>query len=127
MSWRVIEGDCIAVMAELDEASVDAVVTDPPYGLHFMGKTWDQFGGPTGSDNTKHTERGGGMHAGTYDLSPIGQRGFQAFMHEFGVQALRVLKPGGHLLSFGGTRTYHRLACALEDAGFEVQIGRAHV
>ena len=74
-------------MRKLPEASVDAIVTDPPYGLGFMGKKWD-------------------------DLPP----GL-----EFAEQALRVLKPGGHLLAFGGTRTYHRLACAIEDAGFEIR------
>lgn len=87
MSWSVIEGDCIEAMRELDEASVDAIVTDPPYGLGFMGKEWDDL--PPGLD--------------------------------FAAEALRVLKPGGHLLALGGSRTYHRLACAVEDAGFEVR------
>src|SRR5262245_49493922 len=119
MSWQILTGDCVEVMAEMEPASVDAVVTDPPYGLHFMGKTWDRFGGPSGSDNTKHSERGGAMHAGKYDFQRNGE--FQFFMFAVGTQALRVLKPGGHLLSFGGTRTYHRLTCALEDAGFEIR------
>lgn len=80
-------GDCLDVLRELPAASVDAVVTDPPYGLGFMGKAWD-------------------------DLPP----GLP-----FAVECLRVLKPGGHLLAFGGTRTWHRLAVAVEDAGFEVR------
>jgi DNA modification methylase len=83
----ILRGDCIEVMAELPEASVDAIVTDPPYGLGFMGKRWDAL--PPGEDVAR--------------------------------EALRVLKPGGHLLAFGGTRTYHRLACAVEDAGFEIR------
>lgn len=85
--WAIVQGDCLDVLREMPEASVDAVVTDPPYGLGFMGKAWDAL--PPG--------------------------------HEVGKLLLRVLKPGGHVLAFGGTRTYHRLACALEDAGFEIR------
>jgi hypothetical protein len=74
-------------MAGMEPDSVDAIVTDPPYGLGFMGKEWDH-----------------------------GVPGVP-----FWEQALRVLKPGGHLIAFAGSRTYHRLACAVEDAGFEVR------
>ena len=90
----IIDGDCIEVMATLGDNSVDAVVCDPPYSIEFMGKKWD-----------KHE-------------SPLA---FQQWCQEWATQALRVLKPGGHLLAFGGTRTYHRLACGIEDAGFEVR------
>ena len=82
-------GDCRDVLASLPDASVDAVVTDPPYELGFMGKKWD----------------GTGI---AYDVA-------------MWAEVLRVLKPGGHLLSFGGTRTWHRMACAVEDAGFEMR------
>jgi predicted methyltransferase len=88
MSAQVRLGDCRAVMATMDAASVDAVVTDPPYGLKFMGKGWDH---------------------GTPGI-------------EFWTAALRVSKPGAHLLAFGGTRTYHRLTCAIEDAGWEIRV-----
>jgi site-specific DNA-methyltransferase (adenine-specific) len=87
MSWTVHHGDCREVMATLDAESVDAIVTDPPYGLSFMGKGWDH-----------------------------GVPGV-----EFWAEALRVAKPGAHLLAFGGTRTYHRLACAIEDSGWEIR------
>lgn len=87
MSATLHLGDCREVMASMPEASVDAIVCDPPYGLEFMGKGWDH-----------------------------GVPGIP-----FWTEALRVLKPGGHLLAFGGTRTHHRLACAIEDAGFEVR------
>ena len=80
-------GDCLDVLAAMPDASVDAIVTDPPYGLGFMGKAWD-------------------------DLPPG---------EPWARECLRVLKPGGHLLAFGGTRTWHRLACAVEDAGFEMR------
>jgi site-specific DNA-methyltransferase (adenine-specific) len=85
----VVHGDCIEVMATLDAESIDAIVTDPPYGLGFMGKAWDSTG--------------------------------VAFDPETWAAALRVAKPGAHLLAFGGTRTYHRLACAIEDAGWIIR------
>jgi len=87
MTHSIIHGDCLEVMRTLDAASVDAVVTDPPYGLGFMGKGWDH--GVPGA--------------------------------EFWAEALRVAKPGAHLLAFGGTRTHHRLMCAIEDAGWEIR------
>ena len=82
------------------DESVDAIVTDPPYGLEFMGKEWDSF---------------------RIDATPVESRAFQNWCYLWATEALRVLKPGGHLLAFGGTRTYHRLACAVEDAGFDVR------
>jgi len=93
MTWQIIEGDCVEQMQAMPECSVDAVVCDPPYMLGFMGKAWDT-------------------------LTP-GQ--IQHGHDRWSAEALRVLKPGGHLLAFGGTRTYHRLACAVEDAGFEIR------
>ena len=85
--WQVITGDCLEVMRGMDAGSVDAVITDPPYGLSFMGKEWDH-GVP-------------GVH--------------------FWQEALRVAKPGAMMLAFGGTRTFHRLAVAIEDAGWELR------
>ena len=80
-------GDCLDVLRTLPDASVDSVVTDPPYGLSFMGKRWD------------------------YDVPSV----------EIWAECLRVLKPGGHLLAFAGTRTQHRMAVRIEDAGFEIR------
>jgi site-specific DNA-methyltransferase (adenine-specific) len=73
----------------MPDASIDSIVTDPPYELGFMGKKWDASG--------------------------------IAYNVELWRECLRVLKPGGHLLAFGGTRTYHRMAVAIEDAGFEIR------
>jgi len=80
-------GDCLKELKQLEDNSVDAIVTDPPYGLSFMGKKWD------------------------YDVPS----------KEVWKECLRVLKPGGHLLAFAGTRTQHRMAVNIEDAGFEIR------
>lgn len=85
----IICGDCLEEMKKLPDRSIDAIVTDPPYELAFMGKKWDASGI-------------------AYNVDMWGE-------------CLRVLKPGGHLLAFGGSRTYHRMACAIEDAGFEIR------
>jgi len=87
VSLTVLHGDCLEVLATLEADSLSACVTDPPYGLSFMGRGWDH--GVPGEP--------------------------------FWVEVLRVLKPGAHIAAFGGTRTYHRLACAIEDAGFEIR------
>ena len=84
---RIINGDCLDVLKELEDNSVDSIVTDPPYGLSFMGKRWD------------------------YDVPNV----------DIWKECLRVLKPGGHLLCFAGTRTQHRMAVRIEDAGFEIR------
>jgi SAM-dependent methyltransferase len=80
-------GDCLQVLRALSDESIDAIVTDPPYGLSFMGKRWD------------------------YDVPSV----------EIWAECLRVLKPGGHLLAFAGTRTQHRMAVRIENAGFEIR------
>jgi DNA modification methylase len=109
------------------------VVTDPPYGLEFMGKEWDapwKENGrwndkPHGEDNQRPTDENGvstGLSRWTTPR-PSFAAGlpFQQWCQLWATECLRVLKPGGHLLAFGGTRTWHRLACAVEDAGFEVR------
>lgn len=87
MTYTLHLGDCIEAMRAMPDNSVDSIVTDPPYGLSFMGKKWD------------------------YDVPSV----------EIWVECLRVLKPGGHLLAFAGTRTQHRMAVRIEDAGFEIR------
>ena len=85
--YKLHLGDCLEVLKTLDDASVDAVVTDPPYGLAFMGKRWDA------------------------SVPSV----------EVWAECLRVAKPGAHLLSFAGTRTQHRMAVAIEDAGWFIR------
>lgn len=87
MTYTIIQGDSRERLKELPDNSVDAVVTDPPYGLKFMGKAWD------------------------YDVPST----------ELWAECLRVMKPGAHLLAFGGSRTFHRIAVGIEDAGFEIR------
>jgi len=87
MTNQVLHGDCLEKLKDLADNSVDAVVTDPPYGLSFMGKKWD------------------------YDVPS----------EDIWRECLRVLKPGGYLLAFAGTRTQHRMAVRIEDAGFEIR------
>jgi site-specific DNA-methyltransferase (adenine-specific) len=124
----IYHGDCLEVLRALPDASVDAVVTDPPYGLGFMGKVWDAFGGVGGITDPeirrRQQEKWGtkfGASARPAAPAPGEMAAFQAWCELWAVECLRVLKPGGHLLAFGGTRTWHRLACAIEDAGFEVR------
>lgn len=87
--YRLIHGRSEVELAKLPDNSVDAIVTDGPYELGFMGKSWDKTG--------------------------------IVFNPALWAECLRVLKPGGHLLSFGGSRTYHRMACAVEDGGFQIR------
>ena len=87
MSVSLHQGDCLVTLRGMADNSVDSIVTDPPYGLSFMGKKWD------------------------YDVPSV----------EIWAECLRVLKPGGHLLAFAGTRTQHRMAVRIEDAGFEIR------
>ena len=84
---KLLLGDCLDKLKELDDNSVDSIVTDPPYGLSFMGKTWD------------------------YDVPK----------KKIWKECMRVLKPGGYLLSFAGSRTYHQMAVRIEKAGFEIR------
>ncbi|NBW13406.1 MAG: site-specific DNA-methyltransferase [Caulobacteraceae bacterium] len=86
---KLINADCIKAMKAMPDNSVDSIVTDPPYELGFMGKSWDASG--------------------------------IAFNVEVWREALRVIKPGGHLIAFSGSRTYHRMAVAIEDAGFQIR------
>lgn len=128
MSWEVLVGDCVEIMASMDECSVDAIVTDPPYGLEFMGKSWDRLIDKRPShDERKAAYRETGRHGGGSDpyvqsrIRYVAGKKAQEWHEAWAREALRVLKPGAHLLAFGGTRTYHRLTCAVEEAGFEIR------
>ncbi len=105
---QLLQGDCLEVLATLEEASVDAVVTDPPYAIGRLAQEkWDDAG-------MVRLARADGRR-----LSP-GQA-FQEWSRQWAEGCLRVLKPGGHILAFGSPRTVHRLASGTEDAGFEIR------
>lgn len=113
MSITIHAGDCRTVLASLPADSFDSIVSDPPYGLHFMGKAWDKFAKPY------DLRCGRASAAGDYD--PRRDDEFQAFMREVSAALLRVAKPGAYMLMFGSPRRYHRLASGIEDAGWEIQ------
>ncbi len=129
---EIICGDCLEVMKDWPDNSVDAIVTDIPYGIGFMGKEWDTF-----KKDYLHKHRvadrkrkprtdgrnvpgwGNGADAGTYDHSRNAE--YQEWCRIWSAEALRIAKPGAFLLCFGGTRTYHRVTCGLEDAGWQIR------
>ncbi len=150
-------GDCLKVMASMPEASVDTIVTDPPYGLEFMGKEWDKLGNTAGRDRHQAIQKSSfaqirgtgtavprivrsrrrkcsvcGLWSGGTDnmickctsskwIPSSYGNAMQSWHEAWARAALRIAKPGAMLLSFGGTRTFHRLACAIEDAGWELR------
>ncbi len=129
-------GDLFDVLPTLDFKSVDACVTDPPYGIGFMGREWDTFKPEVGearivpnrainsdNPNLKGRKRGpaSSPSAVEYNRSLHGQREFQAWSERWAREVLRVLKPGAYLLVCGAPRSFHRMTCGIEDAGFEVR------
>jgi DNA modification methylase len=118
MAVRIIVGDCRERMAEMEPASVDAIVCDPPYGLEFMGKEWDRLWHQSGKSVEPFKGTNVFANPPRYGAN---SKAMQAWHEAWCVEAYRVLKPGGHLLAFGGTRTHHRLMVAIEDAGFEIR------
>jgi len=113
---RIIEGDCIEVMEQFPENSFSVIITDPPYGLKFMDKEWDSFKLRQKTSNQLITWLGSGMAFNKSEL-----KAYQEFTFEWAKVAIRILKPGGYLLAFGGSRTFHRMYCGIEDAGFEIK------
>jgi len=126
------QGDCLDVLQELPENSVDSVICDPPYGLGFLSMAWDTFQQEylnkrresdkkrqPRTDGRKVVAWGNAADAGAYDYSRNNE--FQEWCYTWARECLRVAKPGAMLVAFGGTRTSHRLTCAVEDAGWQIR------
>ena len=111
---QLILGDCLEVLQSLPDATVESVVTDPPYDLLQASRGGSSRSNEPDNPYGRHGARGGFMGM-AWDATGV------AFRPETWAAVLRVLRPGGHLLAFGGTRTQHRMTCAIEDAGFEIR------
>jgi DNA modification methylase len=105
---RLLEGDCLEVLGQLEPESVDAIVTDPPYGIGFQHERWDSA-----------AIREAAAKGGHDRLDP--NEAFEAWCRIWATECRRVMKPGAFLAAFGSPRTYHRLASGVEDAGLEIR------
>jgi len=121
---QIICGNNLEVVESWPANCIDSLVTDPPYGLGFMGKEWDTL-----IEKTRDSA-GGFLRNGKSGSNPYAaarcrhgsdSQQMQQWYYQWAKAMLRITKPGGFLLCFGGTRTYHRLACAIEDAGWEIR------
>lgn len=115
--WTVAAGDALELLATLPSTSVDAIVTDPPYGIGFQGHAWDRPGATPRRRGDGHGRRMPSACRG----AAAAQHGFQLWCRAWALECLRILKPGGHLVSFGAPRTAHHLACGIEAAGLELR------
>ncbi len=125
----ILKGDCIEVMKAMKPNSIDAIVTDPPYGLEFMGKEWDKLWDSRKPKENKegYVSTDGSIRKRNPVTSKVNLPNYKAGIEaqlwhtQWLTEAYRVLKPGGSMLVMGGTRTFHRLACAIEDSGFIIK------
>jgi len=130
---KVYHGDAFKILPTLKKNSVDSALVDGPYGIGIMGKEWDNFT-PSQIDRYNLIEqasftgdRSPALNAGLYDLSYEGSKKYQKWCERWGKELIRVMKPGGHLLSFCSPRMYHRMSCGLEDAGWQIRSTLTHI
>lgn len=114
-SARLYHADCRDAIRSLPDNSIDSVVTDPPYALVSIVKRFGKPGSAPAKGNDAYMRASAGFMGKQWDTGEV------AFSEDFWAEVLRVLKPGGHVAAFGASRGYHRMACAIEDAGFEIR------
>jgi DNA modification methylase len=119
--WSVRVGDSLELLATLPAASVDAVVTDPPYGIGFQGHAWDRPGSRARGESTSCGGRERRRSGARRDCAAAARHGYELWCRAWASECLRILRPGGHLVSFGAPRTAHHLTCGVEAAGFEIR------
>jgi len=117
MTYKILQGDNRETLKTIPDNSIDAIVTDPPYGISFLGKDWDSFRNSKVTKNSTVKNLGSGMRMTTKDENV----NFQLWCEDWARECFRVLKPGGYMLSFCAARMYHRMTVGLEDAGFEIR------
>lgn len=126
----IICGEAKEVMSQWPDEVVDTIITDPPYGLEFMGKDWDKFDISAGrAKRLKRAEKPQDAQKydylqgkGRYSEMTVKEKSaMQEFFYQWAIEVLRIAKPGAIMLIFGGTRTFHRLTCAIEDAGWVIR------
>ncbi len=120
---QVIHGDCMDVLAEMEDNSIDTIITDPPYHLGSISKRFTKTSLSDDNDTAANARNGSNQYArlSTGFMGKSWDGGGIAFQPELWAEMLRVAKPGAMLLAFGGTRTHHRLMVAIEDAGWEIR------
>jgi site-specific DNA-methyltransferase (adenine-specific) len=130
MNFTLYNDDCLSALKKMDDNSIDSCVTDPPYGIAFMGKDWDNFSesknvalGKKSPANEKSKEfpKRGKPIGGWSKEDKKAAYNFEKWTEDWSKEVFRVLKPGGFLLSFCSPRMYHRMACGIEDAGFDIR------
>ena len=121
-TWRLLTGDCLDVLATLEPESIDACVTDPPYGISFMGKQWDNFRrARNAADVSRDSVHGRFSACAPASASESDSLRYQAWTQQWATAVMRVLKPGAHAVVCASPRMGHRVTCGLEDAGFEIR------
>mgnify|MGYP001000701609 FL=1 len=127
LRWHVEHGDSLVVLKSMPDACVDAVVTDPPAGIGFMGKEWDDFRRSRNPNDVARADVFGRTSARAPELGRRDCEKFIAFLSEILSECYRVTKPGGRMLCWSIPRTMHWTGCAIEDAGWEIENTIAHL